>query len=52
MLGHGRIHHCMRALRAAERALAPMVERTFGRALPEQGVVQQSIAKSRVENPA
>jgi acyl-CoA dehydrogenase len=53
-LGPGRIHHCMRALGAAERALALMVDRArnrvaFGRALAEQGVVQQSIAKSRNE---
>ena len=53
-LGPGRIHHCMRALGAAERALAMMTERArnrvaFGRPLAEQGVVQQSIAKSRNE---
>jgi acyl-CoA dehydrogenase len=53
-LGPGRIHHCMRALGAAERALALMVSRArnrvaFGRPLAEQGVVQQSIAKSRNE---
>ncbi|HYB38669.1 MAG TPA: acyl-CoA dehydrogenase family protein [Mycobacterium sp.] len=53
-LGPGRIHHCMRALGAAERALALMVDRarnrvTFGRPLAEQGVVQQAIAKSRNE---
>jgi len=53
-LGPGRIHHCMRALGAAERALALMVDRArnrvaFGRPLAEQGVVQQSIAKSRNE---
>src|SRR5262249_50972242 len=50
-LGPGRIHHCMRALGAAERALALMADRArnrvaFGRPLAEQGVVQQSIAKS------
>jgi acyl-CoA dehydrogenase len=53
-LGPGRIHHCMRALGAAERALALMANRArnrvaFGRPLAEQGVVQQSIAKSRNE---
>ncbi|HZA12654.1 acyl-CoA dehydrogenase family protein [Mycobacterium sp.] len=53
-LGPGRIHHCMRALGAAERALALMVDRArtrvaFGRALAEQGVVRESIAKSRNE---
>jgi acyl-CoA dehydrogenase len=53
-LGPGRIHHCMRALGAAERALALMTDRArsrvaFGRPLADQGVVQQSIAKSRNE---
>ncbi len=53
-LGPGRIHHCMRALGAAERALALMVARAkervaFGRHLAEQGVVQQQIAESRLE---
>jgi acyl-CoA dehydrogenase len=53
-LGPGRIHHCMRALGAAERALALMTDRArnrvaFGRPLAAQGVVQQSIAKSRNE---
>lgn len=53
-LGPGRIHHCMRALGAAERALALMVDRVqnriaFGRPLAEQGVVQQQIALSRNE---
>jgi acyl-CoA dehydrogenase len=53
-LGPGRIHHCMRALGAAERALALMVDRArnrvaFGRPLAEQGVVRESIAKSRNE---
>ena len=51
-LGPGRIHHCMRALGAAERALALMVDRVttriaFGKPLAEQGVVRESIAKSR-----
>ncbi|HZQ33525.1 MAG TPA: acyl-CoA dehydrogenase family protein [Mycobacterium sp.] len=53
-LGPGRIHHCMRALGAAERALALMVDRVknrvaFGRPLADQGVVRESIAKSRNE---
>ena len=53
-LGPGRINHCMRALGAAERALALMVERAkdrvaFGRPLAEQGVVQQQVAESRLE---
>ena len=52
-LGPGRIHHCMRALGAAERALALMVTRAqsrvaFGKTLAEQGVVQDQIAESRV----
>ena len=51
-LGPGRIHHCMRALGAAERALALMIDRVstrvaFGKPLAEQGVVRESIAKSR-----
>jgi acyl-CoA dehydrogenase len=53
-LGPGRIHHCMRALGGAERALALMVNRAntriaFGRPLADQGLVQQAIAKSRNE---
>lgn len=53
-LGPGRIHHCMRALGAAERALALMVDRAnsrvaFGGPLADQGVVQQQIAHSRLE---
>lgn len=53
-LGPGRIHHCMRALGAAERALALMVDRVqkrvaFGKPLAAQGVVRESIAKSRNE---
>jgi acyl-CoA dehydrogenase len=53
-LGPGRIHHCMRALGAAERALALMVDRAkgrvaFGRALAEQSAVQERIAESRIE---
>jgi len=53
-LGPGRIHHCMRALGAAERALALMVDRArnrvaFGKPLAEQGVVRESVAKCRNE---
>jgi acyl-CoA dehydrogenase len=53
-LGPGRIHHCMRALGVAERAMALMIDRVqtriaFGKPLAEQGVVQQQIAKSRNE---
>ncbi|MCG5434497.1 acyl-CoA dehydrogenase family protein [Mycobacterium sp. MYCO198283] len=53
-LGPGRIHHCMRALGAAERALALMVDRVqkrvaFGKPLAEQGVVREAIARSRNE---
>ncbi|MGB3483473.1 MAG: acyl-CoA dehydrogenase family protein [Mycobacterium sp.] len=53
-LGPGRIHHCMRAIGVAERALALMVDRVnnriaFGKPLAEQGVVQQQIALSRNE---
>ncbi|MFG3228510.1 acyl-CoA dehydrogenase family protein [Kitasatospora sp. NPDC048194] len=52
-LGPGRIHHCMRAIGAAERALELMCRRTtarvaFGRPLAEQGVIQDWIAESRV----
>ncbi|HEV7654074.1 MAG TPA: acyl-CoA dehydrogenase family protein [Mycobacteriales bacterium] len=53
-LGPGRIHHCMRALGAAERALALMVARAnsriaFGRPLADQGMLQQQVAESRLE---
>lgn len=53
-LGPGRIHHCMRALGAAERALQLLVARSqsriaFGRPLAEQGLVQAAIAESRIE---
>ncbi len=53
-LGPGRIHHCMRAIGVAERALALMTERArtriaFGKPLAEQGMVQQQIAVSRNE---
>lgn len=53
-LGPGRIHHAMRAIGMAERALALMVDRAksrvaFGKHLSEQGVVQDLIAQSRIE---
>jgi acyl-CoA dehydrogenase len=53
-LGPGRIHHCMRALGAAERALAMLVARAnsrvaFGRPLADQGMLQQQVAESRLE---
>lgn len=53
-LGPGRIHHCMRALGTAERALALAGERArervaFGRPLAEQGVVRQWVANARIE---
>ncbi|MFG2820435.1 acyl-CoA dehydrogenase family protein [Kitasatospora sp. NPDC048365] len=52
-LGPGRIHHCMRAIGVAERALELMCRRVvervaFGRPLAEQGVVQDWIAEARV----
>jgi acyl-CoA dehydrogenase len=53
-LGPGRIHHAMRAVGMAERALALMVDRAqnreaFGGPLAEQGVVRDLIAQSRIE---
>ncbi|CAN5798066.1 acyl-CoA dehydrogenase family protein [soil metagenome] len=52
-LGPGRIHHCMRAIGAAERCLDLMVKRSkervaFGKPLADQGVVQEWIANSRI----
>jgi len=53
-LGPGRIHHCMRCIGVAERALELMVGRVrervaFGRPLADQGVVRAWIADSRIE---
>jgi acyl-CoA dehydrogenase len=52
-LGPGRIHHCMRSIGVAERAIELMCRRTlnrtaFGKPIAEQGVVQDWIAESRV----
>lgn len=52
-LGPGRVHHCMRLIGAAERALELLCRRVtdrvaFSRPLAEQGVIQEWIAESRV----
>ena len=53
-LGPGRIHHCMRAIGMAERALSLMIKRTmsreaFGKELVRQGVIQEWIATARID---
>jgi acyl-CoA dehydrogenase len=53
-LGPGRIHHCMRCIGVAERALETMTQRVksrvaFGKPLAEQGTLRAEIAQSRME---
>ncbi|WP_430509292.1 acyl-CoA dehydrogenase [Gottfriedia solisilvae] len=53
-LGPGRIHHCMRLIGAAERALEELCKRVqsrvaFGKPIANQGVIQEWIANSRIE---
>jgi len=53
-LGPGRIHHCMRAIGLAERALELLCVRAqqrvaFGKPLADQGVIQDHVAESRIE---
>ena len=53
-LGPGRIHHCMRAIGAAERCLDLMIQRSqartaFGKPLADQGVIREWIADARIQ---
>jgi acyl-CoA dehydrogenase len=53
-LGPGRIHHCMRSIGVAERALEAMCRRVrarvaFGKPIAEQGTIRADIAESRME---
>ena len=53
-LGPGRIHHCMRSIGVAERALELMCKRaqsrvTFGKPVAERANIQDWIAESRIE---
>ena len=53
-LGPGRIHHCMRSIGVAERALGLMVDRalqrsTFGSSVAHKGLIQDWIAEARIE---
>ena len=53
-LGPGRIHHCMRAIGMAERALSLMTDRAisrsaFGKELARQGLIQDWIARARID---
>src|SRR3984893_12177045 len=53
-LGPGRIHHCMRLIGVAERALETLCQRAlsrhaFGRNIADHGVIRQCIGEERVE---
>jgi acyl-CoA dehydrogenase len=53
-LGPGRIHHCMRAIGVAEKALRLLCERAqqrvaWGKPLADQGTIQEQVAESRIE---